>query len=438
MKWSIICILIGFTTNLNYADEIILNNQVKKQGIIISQDNQNVYLEFEEKIIPISKSDIFYCHYDLDLPSNSQAKELYYFRRAQISTSNYPAKLKLAEFCMDNQLYKEAQSEIRSLISVLPNHTQQLEQWLNMIDEKEAQNKFTQVLWWKNDANQLDYALKLCEDILIQHPSSQMIPTVQKEISILQKQMKQLQKIKILFHASPNIVYSPIQIFFSNSMDERTIPINLKLLIPFLENKIEKQFFKNTPIQIFILNNIDEYKTTSNHLEWSHGHTEHFLRKNSQGLIEVYLHKIYLINDIHLKESFIHEIVHVLNRQYFPPQLKIPQWFDEGFAMLLSDQYLNNKLQSHINKNQKWLPLELLLQATDYPVFESIFYQQSFLFVQFICEYFSIKTLLKFTFALSKSISLNKSINYALSPDADNIKDLELIWSTWVKKVFDI
>ena len=132
----------------------------------------------------------------------------------------------------------------------------------------------------------------------------------------------------------------------------------------------------------------------------------------------------------------VHELTHIIFREYVGFGSNVPLWLDEGVATFMEKKkkvYLLKRQLMQLDKTDSLLSLKELTEINEVKTFSKekagAFYIQSFSLIYFLIQKFSKDYFAKFCYALKQGRSLERSLSFAY--DIRNLDDLESKWQSY-------
>jgi len=135
----------------------------------------------------------------------------------------------------------------------------------------------------------------------------------------------------------------------------------------------------------------------------------------------------------------VHELTHIIFREYVGFGSNVPLWLDEGVAMFMEKKkqvYLFKRGLKALDKSKALFGINELTGMDNVISFSKdkakTFYIQSFSLIYYLIKQFGRDYFVKFCYALKKGRSLEKSLSFAY-----NIRNLDELEIKWRRYFFD-
>ena len=181
--------------------------------------------------------------------------------------------------------------------------------------------------------------------------------------------------------------------------------------------------------RIYLFNSHEDYIEQTGMAEWSAANVDY---RNK--IINTYPDAPNLFDNV-----LVHELTHIIFREYVGFGSNIPLWLDEGVATFMEKKkeiYLLERRLRKLNEKGSIFDLKDLAGINDALSFSqdeaAAFYTQSFSLVYFLIKQFGRDAFAKFCYSLRQGRPFEKCLWYAF-----NTRDLEDLETKWHSYFFD-
>jgi len=181
--------------------------------------------------------------------------------------------------------------------------------------------------------------------------------------------------------------------------------------------------------KIYVFDSSHDYIQATNMASWSGASVDYYNK-----IINTYPDAPELFENV-----LVHELTHIIFREYVGFGPNVPLWLDEGVATFMEKKrkvYLLKRQLRQLNKTNSLSSLKELTGINKVTTFSQekagAFYIQSFSLIYFLIEKFGKDYFAKFCYALKQGRSLEKCLSFAYG-----IKTLDDLESKWQSYFFD-
>ena len=181
--------------------------------------------------------------------------------------------------------------------------------------------------------------------------------------------------------------------------------------------------------KIYVFDSSQDYIQSTNMASWSGASVDYYNK-----IINTYPDAPEFFENV-----LVHELTHIIFREYVGFGSNVPLWLDEGVATFMEKKkkvYLIKRQLIKLNKTDSLFSLEELTGIGRVTTFSQeqagTFYIQSFSLIHFLINRFGKDYFAKFCYALKQGRSLERSLSFAY--DIRTLDDLE---SKWRSHFFD-
>ena len=400
-----------------YTDTIVLKDGKVIQGKVLPKLDEKLRVRTEEGITSIAPTEIQNINYDENLSSwTDEARNIYQQRNIEIGYHDLSERSKLIQFCLDNQLYREAIKEIEEFIIHFSSQHNPLKKLLQQAKDAHFKQLIHQANWWVQTAHNPERAMYYLEKTLRLYPIR-----MQKQSDLFRLTNQQINnqatierfKKKLISHESENFLFYYPNIINISQISTVCENIRKKILEQFEHTGMPSWIPK---CHIIILPTQQEYLQASLGIEWSIARS-HITRIRSKGhLLAIKDRTIicFAMKPEHMKEILAHEITHVILQDFLGLTAEIPLWISEGISDYITPH-------THIEKEE--ISAYILQHPDRYPAVKSDFYYQSAKLVRHLIELVGLEPLLNFAFLISTGDTFHDAFNKIYPKHLDKLEE---------------